>query len=71
MRQLAGLCSLILLVQFSSAQSNTTANSVSEADARQHLKQKIDPVYPPIAAAARIEGDVVISVLIDAKGIIA
>ena len=71
MRQLAGLCSLILLVQFSSAQSNTTANSVSEADARQHLKQKIDPVYPPIAAAARIEGDVVISVQIATNGSVA
>jgi TonB family protein len=68
MRQLAGLCSLILLVQLSSAQSNTATNVVSETDARQHLNQKFDPIYPPIAAAARIEGDVVISVQIDANG---
>jgi TonB family protein len=71
MLRLAGLCSLILFLQLSAAQTNITAKAVSEADARQHLNQKIDPVYPPIAAAARIEGDVVISVLIDANGNIA
>ncbi|MGA3101516.1 MAG: TonB family protein [Terracidiphilus sp.] len=49
-------------------QTNAGFKSVSEADARQHLTQKTDPVYPPIAAAARIEGDVVISVVVDMKG---
>lgn len=71
MRQLAGLCALILLVELSAAQTNIAAKAVSEADARQHLNEKIDPVYPPIAAAARIEGDVEIAVLIDANGSIA
>ncbi|MGA7343151.1 MAG: energy transducer TonB [Terracidiphilus sp.] len=40
-------------------------------DARQHLSQKTDPVYPPIAAAARVEGDVVLTVAIDSKGSVA
>jgi TonB family protein len=71
MRRLAGLCSFILLVQLSAAQTDMASNAVSEADVRQHLNQKIDPVYPPIAAAARIEGDVVISVVIDANGSVA
>ncbi len=71
MRRVAGLCALILAVQLSEAQTNMAAKAISEADARQHLNQKIDPVYPPIAAAARIEGDVVISVLIDASGSVA
>jgi len=52
-------------------QTNADLKTVPEADARQHLTQKTDPVYPPIAAAARIEGDVVISVAIDAKGQVA
>jgi TonB family protein len=71
MRRLAGLCSLILLVQLSAAQTNIATRAVSEEDARQHLNRKIDPVYPPIAAAARIEGEVQISVLIEANGSIA
>ncbi|MEI9967363.1 MAG: energy transducer TonB [Terracidiphilus sp.] len=71
MRQLAGLCALILLAQLSAAQNNIAAKAISEADARQHLTQKSDPVYPPIAAAAHVEGDVVISVVIDTKGQVA
>jgi TonB family protein len=31
----------------------------------------VDPVYPPIAAAARVEGDVLISVILDAQGRVA
>lgn len=71
MRQLAELCSLILLVHFSTAQTNIATKTVPESDARQHLNQKIDPVYPPIAAATRVEGEVVISVLIDINGKVA
>jgi TonB family protein len=57
------LCSHALL-----GQTNAGLKTIPEADARQHLTQKIDPIYPPIAAAARVEGDVVISVVIDAQG---
>lgn len=71
MLRLAGLCALILVAQLSTAQGDIAPKAESEADARQHLTQKTDPVYPPIAAAAHIEGDVVIFVLIDAKGQVA
>lgn len=53
------------------AQTDAVPRALPEIEARQHLIQKVEPIYPPIAAAARIEGDVVISVLIDAKGNIA
>jgi TonB family protein len=59
---------LISLAGVLHAQQANVTDSVSESDARQHLIEKIDPVYPPIAAAARVEGDVVISVVIDVKG---
>jgi TonB family protein len=49
-------------------QTNAGLKTVPEADARQHLAERTDPVYPPIAAAARIEGDVAISVVVDTKG---
>jgi TonB family protein len=53
------------------AQANATQTTVvCEAEARQHLIHKVDPVYPPIAAAAQIEGDVVISATIDTKGLV-
>jgi len=51
-----------------SAQQPRSPHSISEADARKHLSIESEPAYPPISAAARIEGDVVISVVIDAKG---
>lgn len=52
-------------------QSGSGSITISEADARQHLTEKADPVYPPIAAAAHIEGDVTISVVVDTNGNVA
>jgi TonB family protein len=53
------------------AQSSASSGTVSEDEALKHINQKVDPVYPPIAKAAQVQGDVVISVSIDAKGQIA
>lgn len=54
------------------AQSDQSPRAVSQAEALQHLNQKGDqvysPVYPPIAKAAHVEGDVVLSISIDAAG---
>jgi protein TonB len=33
-----------------------------------HLLHQVEPVYPPLAKQARIQGDVVLSAVIDAKG---
>lgn len=53
------------------AQTNTSPRVVPEAEALYHLTQRVDPIYPPIAAAAHVEGDVRISVLLDAEGKVA
>ena len=52
-----------------SQQGNTQAPiALSESDARQHLIQMNQPVYPPIAKAARIEGNIEIEVVIGTTG---
>jgi TonB family protein len=61
------LC-LFLFVPVSVAQDAALPHTVSEYDARQHLVQMTEPVYPPIARAARIQGDVVIEIVIDTDG---
>jgi len=53
------------------AQNSAPSGTVSEAESLQHLKQKVDPVYPPIAKAAQVQGDVVLSISIDTKGNVA
>jgi TonB family protein len=68
LRCIALFCGALLCSHNLWGQGDVAPRTVSEAEARQHLSQKVDPVYPPIAAAARIQGDVGISVLIDAKG---
>jgi TonB family protein len=62
---------LILLVPVSLAQNDNSPQPAPEIGARLHLLQQIEPIYPPIARAARIQGDVVIAVVIDKEGKIA
>lgn len=64
------LCAL-LFATIAAAQSSNSSQAVSESDARQHLAQKTEPIYPPIARAARVQGDVAIAVVIDLNGSIA
>jgi TonB family protein len=71
MRRYVVLVSLSLLIPISNAQNGEAPRVISEPDARQHLVQKSDPVYPPIAAAARVQGDVVLTLVIDSKGSVA
>jgi TonB family protein len=54
---------LLLLAHFSAAQQVLT-----ESDAQQHLMQHSEPLYPPIAQAARVQGNVEIAIVIDATG---
>lgn len=68
MRRAPVLCLLFLLASLASAQSLAEIPEVSESQAREHLTGQPDPVYPPIARAAQVQGDVVIAVVIDAKG---
>lgn len=41
---------------------------LSEAEAREHLSTKQDPIYPPIAKAAHVQGEVVVQVEIGVDG---
>ncbi|HVZ84694.1 MAG TPA: energy transducer TonB [Terracidiphilus sp.] len=56
-------CSLVAVCQ-----SNSTIKSVSESDARSHLLTHEEAIYPPIAKAAQIQGDIVIALTIDPDG---
>jgi TonB family protein len=42
--------------------------TIPEAEARKQISHRADPVYPPIAKAARVQGAVVIAVVIDSSG---
>lgn len=67
------LASLFISVlgQISIAQITSNPYTVSESDARQHLLQHEDPLYPPIAKAARVQGDVLIGFVISESGQVA
>jgi protein TonB len=41
---------------------------ISQGVTKGLLMQKIQPAYPPLARAARVQGDVVLSAVIDASG---
>jgi TonB family protein len=64
---IAFLCTF-LFGQLSFAQTKSTPYSVPESDARQHLLEQQEPLYPPIAKAARVQGDVGITLVIDIDG---
>lgn len=66
MRALTVEIGFLLLV--SSAGSQVAPQVIPEADARQHLIQHSEPIYPAIAQAAQVTGDVVIRVTIDGSG---
>lgn len=71
MSRLSALLMCVLFVQLSAAQVANNPATVPESEARQHLLQHADPVYPPIAQAARVQGDVGIEIVIDATGKVA
>jgi len=67
---LAFLC-LSVLGQVLSAQPTSNLHTVPEPDAREHLLQHEEAPYPPIAKAARVQGDVLIELVISAGGQVA
>jgi TonB family protein len=62
---------LLAFAPFSVAQVGSFSQSFSESEARQHIVDNADPVYPPVARAARIQGDVVMAVVIEIDGSVA
>lgn len=67
---LASLC-VFLLGKISFAQMTSNQNTVSESDARQHLLQHEEALYPPIAKAVLVQGDVLIELVISESGQVA
>lgn len=68
MRRAGFLISFLALSFFSGAQTVDSPRPVDEATARKNLLNHLEPVYPPIAKAARVQGTVEIAVVIDAAG---
>ena len=71
MRVRSGLLLLLPLGFLPLAYGNAQSPDVSESVARQHLIEHPDPIYPPIAKAAGVHGDVVIQIAIGANGAVA
>lgn len=68
LRTIGVLVFVLIFVPYCLAQRNASSEAISETEALQHITQKVDPVYPPIAKAAQVQGDVVLTISIDAKG---
>jgi TonB family protein len=65
------LAALVLITPFQSIQAQENPVSIPEGDARKNLLPHPDPIYPAIAKAAQIEGDIKIAVTINSAGNIA
>jgi TonB family protein len=59
---------MLFLAHCLGAQSLSKPTILPEAAARDQLATQPDPVYPPIAKAAHVQGDVIVSVIVDEKG---
>jgi TonB family protein len=68
MRLVIPVIYVLLTAQIALAQEATSPRSIDEAEARTHLMAHSEPVYPPIAKAARVQGKVEIAVTIGANG---
>lgn len=66
---LAG-CLTLLLVTTARVAAQSPIH-VEAADAQKHLATHVDPVYPAIAKAARVQGQVEIAIVIDSDGKVA
>jgi TonB family protein len=66
---LAGFLTLLLVM--TAPVAGQSPIHVEAADAQKHLAAHVDPVYPAIAKAARIQGEVEIAIVIDSDGKVA
>lgn len=71
MRIVAVILGLLISTHLGHSQSMSAPRSVAESTARQHLIQHSEPVYPAIAKAAHVQGDVVVGIVITNVGRIA
>lgn len=59
---------LVLSLSEGMAQSLSSPRPIDEETAKRHIVDRVDPVYPPIAKAARVQGTVEINVVIGIDG---
>src|SRR5260370_729501 len=67
----SGVFTLVAAIAFASVSHSQIASKpgeVSSASADEHLLKKVEPVYPPLAKATRIQGEVVLKVTISQAG---
>jgi TonB family protein len=62
------LCLMIALQLLLGVAAAQNATEVSSANANEHILKKIDPEYPPLAKAARIQGKVLLKATISTEG---
>ena len=65
---LALLVPLLIVVWLPVSAIAQTPLIIDKAEAESHLQKRIDPIYPPIARAAGVMGDVVLQIDIDVEG---
>jgi outer membrane biosynthesis protein TonB len=66
-----GVFALVAAVSFASVSHSQVApkpTEVSSANANEHILKKSDPEYPPLARAARLQGKVLLTVIISKDG---
>ncbi len=68
MRFVSALACTVLLASIAAAQTPITLHPIDETEARKNLIAHPEPVYPPIARAAQVQGDVLIAAVIDPNG---
>jgi TonB family protein len=66
------LLGTLLVVAFALATSTSaiaqSTNEVDDAEAQKHLLKHVDAIYPPIAKAAHVQGEVILSIEIGTDG---
>ncbi len=68
-KSIAPFLLIVLLACTSVAEAQQTAPvEVSQASAAEHLAKRVEPVYPPLAKAARVQGTVTLKVVISKEG---
>jgi TonB family protein len=68
MRKCAAITFTILLGWMTARAQSPNDGFILEAEANRHLIHKVEPVYPPVAKAAHVQGDVLLHIFVDPKG---
>jgi TonB family protein len=69
--KLWAVLALLVCASLSQGQTAPKPGEISSAVANEHLLKKVDPVYPPLAKATRVQGKVVLRATISQAGTVA